>query len=90
MPSKLYVKLNRTFGFGQQTLWGTWADTPNYAFVFTPTNEAPNETYLLRVLGNFLSAEYVEPLVPGIYPVENPLANIDVSNLTFSWGNIIE
>lgn len=70
-------------------MWGTWADFPNFAFIFTPTDDAPNETYMIRVWGNFIVDNALGSLWPGVYMLSNPLVNINVDGLQVSWGKIV-
>lgn len=70
-------------------MWGSWADSPNYAFIFTPTADAPDETYMIRVWGNFILDNGTDMLQAGVYMLTNPLVNINVDGLQVSWGEIV-
>jgi hypothetical protein len=88
-PRYIWVKLNRGYGFGQETKYGSWDDDPNYCFIFTPTTESPEESYGIRTLRNFLDYDLNGPLQEGdIIQLENNLENVDVTNCQFDYGQI--
>ena len=68
-------------------MYGTWADDPNYCFIFTPTTESPNEAYGIRTLRNFLDYDRQEPFRAGdIIRLENALQDVDVTYCQFDYG----
>lgn len=76
----LYVKFGRSFDFGDEYLWGGYSDIDRMMFVFTPTDEAPAETYQVRAFRNFLSDERINPFYRGsIVKIVNVLEAVDVS-----------
>lgn len=88
-PRYIWVKLNRGYGFDQETKYGSWEDDPNYCFIFTPTTESPGESYGIRTLRNFLDYDLNGPLQEGdIIQLENNLQNVDVTNCQFDYGQI--
>lgn len=79
--SVLFVRFHRAAGFGDEHLWGGYDDTDNMLFVFTPTDDAPDETYQLRGYRNFLSEERREPFKAGdVVRIENLLEAVDTTN----------
>ena len=87
-PRYIYAAIHRDFGMRQQTLYGTWADAPNFCFVFCPESLEYWEPYQIRTLRNFLSEERDRPFVKGqIIRLENILENVNVDGCTFLYGN---
>lgn len=80
------MKLGRSFGFNDTHFWGGYQDVPNMMFIFTPSDEEPNETYQIRAYRNFLSSESKDPFEEGqIVRIYNELEPVDVTNFKFSF-----
>lgn len=78
----LYVKFHHDFDFDSGRLWGGYANPSEMMFVFTPTSEAPTETYQVRAFRNFLSNERPTLFKKGsVYRITNVLGPIDVSDI---------
>lgn len=82
VTNRLFVKFNYSFGFGSEWLWGGYQDIDKMLFVFTPTDQAPDETYQVRGFRNFLSEEQRSPFEVGdVIEIVNVLESVDVSNI---------
>lgn len=82
----VYVKFNKPIGFNEEHLWGSWDNPDEMMFIFTPTTEAPNETYQVRCYLNFLSEDFDTPFSCGdIVKCFNPIGAIDLSDVKLSF-----
>lgn len=80
MTDSLYVRFERNFGFGDETLWGGYDNEAQMLFVFTPTDNAPDESYGIRAFRNFLSEDFTSPFRRGqIVTITNLLGAVDVT-----------
>ena len=87
---EVWVLLGRDYLFGEQTMYGSWQTSPDFFFIFTPSEEEPNESYQLRCWRNFLSDERNYPFRAGtIVRLVNDLANVDVTDLPTTYGERI-
>lgn len=77
----LFVRFERDFGFGQEKFWGGYNDTDNMLFVFTPTEEYPDETYQIRAYRNFLSDFLELPFRRGdVVQIINQIEAVDATD----------
>lgn len=72
--SVLYVRFGADVGFGGERFFGGYENPDGMMFIFTPTTDAPDETYQIRAYRNFLSEDYSQPFAAGqVVRIENPL-----------------
>lgn len=82
MTNRLFVKFNFPFRINGEQLWGSYADPSKMLFIFTPTTEAPKESYQVRGFRNFLSDERYNAFEAGdVVKIVNVLESVDVSNI---------
>lgn len=83
LTDTLYVRFGSDFGFNDEQLWGGYADPYSMMFVFTPTDEAPSETYQVRAYRNFLSEERTAPFKAGdVIRIFDVLEKMDADKFT--------
>ena len=73
----VYVRLNRSFGFGQGKQWGSQADEKTSLVVVTPSTEDPQNKYQITIYVDYASPEYdsfdqgqVIAITNSTYPIE--------------------
>lgn len=84
----LYVRFEEAFGFGDEHFWGGYANPDEMLFIFTPTEEAPTETYQVRAYRNFLSEEQTELFHAGsVVKLVNVLGKVETEGFKteFLW-----
>lgn len=90
MADTLWVKFNRPFGFNDETLWGGYSNPDHMLFVFTPTDDYPQETYQVRAFRNFLSDFMEDPFAKGdVIRIHNDIEAVNVDNVQpefYMWG----
>lgn len=83
MSDTLYVRFGADFGFNGEQLWGGYAEPNSMMFIFTPTDDYPQETYQIRAYRNFLSDERSEPFKAGdVVRIFNVLEKMNADNFT--------
>ena len=86
LTDTLFVKFHQVFGFGDERLWGDYDNPNGMLFVFTPTDEAPTETYQVRAFRNFLSEERHVPYQKGsVVRIFDVLEKINVDSIQTSF-----
>lgn len=61
----LYLKLGRTFGFGDVKEWGTPSEDVSFLQIQTPTDSNPDAFYQICLYVDLFSVEFGEPIVAG-------------------------
>ena len=70
MYDTLYVRLNRSYGYGDYVVYNTGPDSYNRLMVVTPDNEDPDTPYSISLWNVWSSEEFDDPFTEGsIIPV---------------------
>lgn len=58
----MYVRLNRSYGFGDEVEYGEGAGDRSRLSIYTPNGEVPDDPYIIYLWADWVSEDFDSPL----------------------------